>query len=194
VPTNPPSRLYFTEDDESNALLAADPMALLIGFLLDQQVTVMKAFSGPLELKRRIGTLDARQIAEMDFARLDEAFRRRPVLHRFPGSMAKRAHELAVALVEKFDGDPERIWNEAKDARDLERRLLSLPGIGAMKASTIVGILGRRYGIQPEGWEMVAKQPPTLADVDSIESLHQYREGKAAYKAQLRSGEEAGGG
>jgi uncharacterized HhH-GPD family protein len=183
-----PDRLYFTEDDEANALLAADPMALLIGFLLDQQVTVLKAFSGPLELKRRIGTLDARHIAEMDFAELDEAFRRRPGLHRFPGSMAKRARELAVAITDRYDGDPSRIWDEAKDAKDLERRLLAQPGIGAMKAGTLIGILARRFGVQPEGWESVAKAPPSLADVDSLESLASYRQGKAAYKAQLREG------
>jgi uncharacterized HhH-GPD family protein len=188
VPATPPDRLYFTEDDEANALLASDPMALLIGFLLDQQVTVLKAFGGPLELKRRIGTLDARHIAEMDFAELDEAFRRRPGLHRFPGSMAKRARELAEAITETYDGEASRVWDEARDGKDLERRLLALPGIGAMKASTIVGILARRFGVQPPGWESVAKSPPSLADVDSIESLANYRQGKAAYKAQLRAG------
>lgn len=181
-----PDRLYFTEDDEANALLATDPMALLIGFLLDQQVSVLKAFAGPLELKRRIGTLDARQIAALDPAELDAAFRKPPALHRFPGSMATKAHDLAAAIVERYGGDPARIWSEAADAADLDRRLRALPGIGEMKASTIVGILGRRYGVQPDGWEGRAKGHPTLADVDSSESLARYREAKAAIKAQAR--------
>jgi uncharacterized HhH-GPD family protein len=185
VPTTP-ARLYFTEDDEANALLAGDPMALLIGFLLDQQVSVLKAFGGPLELKRRIGSLDARHIADLDPAALDAAFRERPALHRFPGSMAGKARELALAIVERYDGDPMRIWSEAKDGADLERRLRGLPGIGEMKASTLVGILGRRFGVQPPGWERVAKGHPTLADVDSSESLARYREAKAAIKAQAR--------
>jgi uncharacterized HhH-GPD family protein len=185
--TTTPDRLYFTEDDEANALLASDPMALLIGFLLDQQVSVLKAFFGPLELKRRIGTLDPRTIAAMDQAQLDAAFRKPPALHRFPGSMATKAHDLAAAIVERYGGDPTRIWSEATDAADLDRRLRGLPGIGEMKASTIVGILGRRYGVKPEGWEGVAKAHPTLADVDSTESLARYREAKAAIKAQARS-------
>lgn len=186
MPTKP-DRLYFTEDDEANALLAGDPMALLIGFLLDQQVSVLKAFGGPLELKRRIGTLDARHIAAMEPAALDAAFRERPALHRFPGNMATRTHELAAAIVERHDGDPTRIWSEAADGADLERRLLALPGIGAMKAGTLVGILGRRFGVQPPGWDQAAPSHPTLADVDSIEALARYRESKAAYKAQLRA-------
>ena len=185
VPTHP-DRLYFTEDDQANALLASDPMALLIGFLLDQQVSVLKAFGGPLELKRRIGSLDARHIAGMDPAALDAAFRDRPALHRFPGSMAGKAHDLAVAIVERYDGDPTRVWNEAADGADLERRLRALPGIGEMKASSLVGILGRRFGVQPPGWEAASKRHPTLADVDSLESLGRYREAKAAIKAQQR--------
>lgn len=182
-----PVRLYFTEDDEANALLASDPMALLIGFLLDQQVSVLKAFGGPLELKRRIGTLDPRHIARMDPAALDSAFRQRPALHRFPGNMARRTQELATAVAGIYDGDAAKVWTEAPDGAELERRLLALPGIGAMKAGTLIGILARRFGVQPQGWEMVVPRHPTLADVDSIESLSRYRQGKAAYKAQLRA-------
>ena len=181
-----PERLYFTEDDQANALLASDPMALLIGFLLDQQVSVLKAFGGPLELKQRLGTLDARHLAGMDPAALDAAFRERPALHRFPGSMAAKAHELATAIVERYDGDPTRIWNEATSGADLERRLRALPGIGEMKAGTLVGILGTRFGVQPDGWERAAKASPSLAEVDSVESLSRYREAKAAIKAKAR--------
>src|SRR3954453_9894721 len=177
----PPSvapRLWYTENDEANVLLASDPMALLIGFLLDQQVSVLKAFEGPLVLKQRIGSLDARSIAAMDFADLDAAFRERPALHRFPSNMARRTRDLALAVVEHYDGDAARIWHAARDGADLEARLLALPGIGAMKAGTIIGILGRRLGVQPAGWEKVAKKSPSLADVDSAETLGTYREGK----------------
>jgi uncharacterized HhH-GPD family protein len=184
--TTTPDRLYFTEDDEANRLLASDPMALLIGMVLDQQVTVQKAFSGPLELKKRIGTLDAATIAGMDASRLEAAFRERPAIHRFPGNMAKRTQELCAAIAARYDNDPRHIWTEASDARDLEQRLLTLPGVGAMKAANLVSILVHRFGVQAEGWEAVAPTFPTLGDVDSPESLAAYRAGKAAYKAELR--------
>lgn len=187
MPSNVSDRLYFTEDDEANALLASDPMALLIGFLLDQQVSVLKAFGGPLELKRRIGTLDARYVADMEPAALDTAFRKQPALHRFPGSMATKTHELATAIVERYDGDAAGIWRNAANGADLQQRLLGLPGIGPMKAGTLIGILGRRLGIQPTGWEKLAKAHPTLADVDSLESLASYRQAKAAIKAEARA-------
>jgi len=183
-----PERLPFTGDDEADRLLAEDPLALLIGFVLDQQVTLQKAFSGPLELRRRIGTLDARAIAEMEPARLQAAFAERPALHRFPANMAQRTQELCVVIARDFAGDATRIWREAVDGRDLKRRLLSLPGIGEMKATTLVGILGRRFGVQPRGWEDVAPRQPTLADVDSAEKLADYQAGKRAARAARRAG------
>ncbi len=179
-------RLHFTNDDEANALLAREPLALLIGFVLDQQVSVQKAFGGPLELRRRIGTLDPATIARMDQAQLEDAFRRRPALHRFPGAMARRAQELCAAVVRDYGGDPRRIWKEARDGRDLERRLRALPGIGEMKAGSLIAILGRRFGMQPPGWEEVVPKHPTLGDVDSPEALERYQAGKRAYKAALR--------
>jgi uncharacterized HhH-GPD family protein len=185
--TAAPDQLPFTDDPEANRLIATDAMALLIGFLLDQQVTVMKAFSGPLELKRRIGTLDARQIASMDPAALDTAFRTPPALHRFPGNMAKRTAELASAIVRDYGGHADAVWNDVPDANQLKRRLLGLPGIGEMKAVTIQAILARRYGIRPSGWEQHLPDHPTLADVDSAESLADYRAGKAARKAGERA-------
>ena len=182
-----PDRLHFTGDAEADELLAREPLALLVGFVLDQQVSVQKAFGGPLELRRRIGTLDAAEIAAMDTARLEEAFRRRPALHRFPGNMARRTQELCAAIVRDYGGDARRIWTDAADGRDLERRLLSLPGIGEMKARSLIAILGKRFGVTPPGWEEVAPTYPTLGDVDSPEALTRYQEGKRAQKAAMRA-------
>jgi len=182
-----PTRLHFTGNDEADALLAEEPLALLIGFVLDQQVPVQKAFSGPLELKRRIGTLDASAIAGMDPGELDSAFRERPALHRFPGTMAMRTQELCAAVATDYDGDAARIWTEASDGRDLEQRLLDLPGIGPMKARSLIAILGKRFGIKPPGWEDVAPSHPTLGDVDSVEALLDYQAKKRAHKAAMRA-------
>jgi uncharacterized HhH-GPD family protein len=181
-----PSRLHFTGNDEADTLLAEEPLALLIGFVLDQQVSVQKAFSGPLELKRRIGTLDAAAIAGMDPGDLDRAFRERPALHRFPGTMAMRTQELCAAIASDYDGDAARVWTEATDGRDLQQRLLDLPGIGPMKARSLIAILGKRFGIKPPGWEEVAPTHPTLGDVDSVEALEAYQAKKRAYKAARR--------
>jgi uncharacterized HhH-GPD family protein len=182
-----PSRLHFTGNDEADALLAEKPLALLIGFVLDQQVSVQKAFSGPLELKRRIGTLDAAAIAGMDPGDLDRAFRERPALHRFPGTMAMRTQELCAAIVSDYEGDAARVWTEATDGRDLQQRLLDLPGIGPMKARSLIAILGKRFGIKPPGWEEVAPTHHTLGDVDSVEALEAYQAKKRAYKAAMRA-------
>jgi uncharacterized HhH-GPD family protein len=181
--------LPFTGDADADRLLVADPLALLIGFELDQQVPLQKAFSGPLELQRRIGRLDARAIAEMDPAELDRVFRERPALHRFPGNMARRTQELCRFIVDRYDGDVTRIWIEAKDGADLHARLMELPGIGEMKAGTLMAILGRRFGITPTGWEAFVPDHMTLGDVDSPEALAHYQAGKRAYKAALRAGE-----
>lgn len=183
----PPDHLPFTGDAEADRLLAEDPMALLIGFVLDQQVPLQKAFSGPAELQRRIGTLDAASIAGMDPEALATAFSERPALHRFPGTMAQRTQALAAFVAETYDGDVSRAWTEAADGRDLERRLLALPGIGEMKAKTLIAILGRRFGVRPPGWEAVAPTYPTLGDVDTPEALADYQAKKRAYKAKLKA-------
>jgi len=185
-----PTQLHFTGNDEADALLAEEPLALLIGFVLDQQVPVQKAFSGPLDLKRRIGTLDASAIAGMDPGELDSAFRERPALHRFPGTMAMRTQELCAAVATDYDGDAARIWTEASDGRDLEQRLLDLPGIGPMKARSLIAILGKRFGIKPPGWEDVAPSHPTLGDVDSVEALLDYQAKKRAHKAAMRAADD----
>jgi uncharacterized HhH-GPD family protein len=182
-----PDRLHFTGDDEADTLLAEEPLALLVGFVLDQQVSVQKAFSGPLELRRRLGSLDAGQIAGTDPGELERAFRERPALHRFPGTMAHRVQELCAAIASEYDGDPARVWSEARDGRDLERRLLDLPGIGPMKARALIAILGKRFGVRPPGWDDVAPRHPTLGDVDSPEALEEYQAKKRAYKASLKA-------
>jgi uncharacterized HhH-GPD family protein len=185
--TAPIDRLPFTGDDEADRLLVTEPLALLIGFALDQQVTVQKAFSGPIELKRRLGHLDATKIAATDPARLDEVFRERPALHRFPGSMAGKVQLLATAIATDYGNDASRIWTEARDGKDLERRLLGLPGIGEMKARSLIAILGKRLGISLPGMADVMPRHPTLGDVDSAEALASYQAGKRAKKAELRA-------
>jgi uncharacterized HhH-GPD family protein len=181
-------RLTFTGDDEADRLLVSEPLALLIGFALDQQVTVQKAFTGPLEILRRTGTLDAAKLAAIEPEAFADLFRQRPAIHRFPGSMAGKVQALCAAVARDYGGDAARIWTEATDARDLEKRLLGLPGIGPMKAKTLLAILGKRFGIKPAGWDDVAPKTPTLGDVDSPEALARYQAGKRAYKAVLRSG------
>jgi uncharacterized HhH-GPD family protein len=182
-----PDRLYYTEDDEANQMLARDPLALLVGFVLDQQVTVQKAFSGPLEIKRRLGRFDAETIAGADPGELERAFRDRPAIHRYPGAMARRVQDLCAVIVSEYGGDAARVWTEAKDGQDLRRRLLDLPGIGDMKARSLIAIVGKRLGLRPQGWEEVAPQYPTLGDVDSPEALDSYQEAKRSYKARLRA-------
>jgi len=184
----PTARLLpFTGNDEADRLLEEEPLALLIGFELDQQVTLQKAFSGPYDLRQRIGTLDAAAIAAMDPEQLDEAFRTRPALHRFPGNMARRVQDLCRVIVRDYGGDAGRVWREAATGRDLEQRLLSLPGIGEMKARTLIAILGKRLGVKPPGWEDVAPKHPSLGDVDSAATLAEYQAGKRAKKAAMRA-------
>ena len=182
-----PARLPYTGNDEADELLATDPLALLIGFALDQQVTVQKAFSGPLDLRRRLGHLDARRIAATDPAELDRIFRERPALHRFPGSMAGKVQALCAFITERYGGDGARIWREAKDGRDLQARLLELPGFGEMKARTVLAVLGKRFGVSLPGMAEVMPKHPTLGDVDSPEALASYQAGKRAYKASMRA-------
>lgn len=180
-------RLPFTGNADADELISRDALALLIGFALDQQVPVQKAFSGPWELQQRVGHLDARRLAAMEPAELDRVFRERPALHRFPSSMAGNVQALTAAITERYDGDASRIWGEAKDGADLRTRLLELPGIGEMKANTILAILGKRWGISLPGLEDVMPQHPTLGDVDSPEALAEYQAGKRAHKAELRA-------
>jgi uncharacterized HhH-GPD family protein len=180
-----PDRLYFTGDDEADALLAQEPMALLIGFALDQQVPVPTAFSGPLKLKQRIGTLDPGRIAATDPGELDEAFRRKPAIHRFPGTMANRVQALSSFVAERYDGRAERLWTEASDAADLRQRIAELPGFGEMKIKALGSVLAKRFGVAVA--EGLVPSHPTLGDVDSPEALASYQAAKRAYKASLKA-------
>jgi uncharacterized HhH-GPD family protein len=177
-----PDRLYFTDDDEACRLLAADPFALLVGMALDQQVTVQQAFAGPYKLKQRLGTLDPKQLAAMD---LEPAFREKPAVHRFPGSMATRIQDLAAHVAEDYGGDASRIWNEAADGDDLRKRLAALPGFGDMKIRTLSAILAKRFGVAAA--QELAPGHHTLGDVDSPQALIEYQAAKRAYKAAQKS-------
>jgi uncharacterized HhH-GPD family protein len=174
-------RLFFTDDETANKLLADEPMALLLGFLLDQQVTVQKAFSGPLVIRERVGSLDAATLADAD---LDAVFRERPAIHRFPGAMATKAHELAAIVRDDYAGDASRIWNEATDAADLRARLGALPGFGDMKIKSLGSVLANRFGVKVA--EGLVPSHPTLGDVDSHEALAAYQAAKRAHKLALR--------
>ena len=181
-----PEALHFTGNDEADRFLAREPLALLIGFALDQQVTVQKAFAGPLELSRRLGHLDARRIAETDRAELERVFRDKPALHRFPGAMAVRVQELCAHLVDEYGGDAARVWTEARTGDELRDRLAALPGFGDMKVRSMLAVVGKRLGVRPPGWDDVAPTHPTLGDVDSPEALDAYQAAKRAHKAKLR--------
>jgi uncharacterized HhH-GPD family protein len=177
-----PDRLYYTDSDDANALIATDPMALLIGFALDQQVPVQKAFSGPLVLRERLGTLDAAALAEAD---LEPVFREKPAIHRFPGSMAGRVHELAVHVRDEYDGDAARVWTDATTPEELRANLAALPGFGQMKVDSTAAVLARRYGVALA--EPLIPDHPTLGDVDSPAALAEYQAGKRAAKAAKRA-------
>ena len=175
-----PERLYFTDSDEANALIATEPLALLVGFVLDQQVTVQKAFMGPLVLRERLGAFDAETLASAD---LEPVFRTRPAIHRFPGSMARRVHELAVNVRDRYDGAAERVWTDAADARELRANIEALPGFGEMKVKALGAVLAKRFGVAA-AYDLVPPHP-TLGDVDSAEALAEYQAAKRAHKAEL---------
>ncbi len=179
-----PDRLHFTGNDAADKLIAQDAFALLVGFALDQQVTVQQAFQGPLRLKERLGTIDAKKVAKTDPGKLEQLFREKPAIHRFPGSMAARVHDLAGFVADEYGGDAERIWTEAEDAPDLKRRIGELPGFGDMKIRALSAVLAKRFGV-PAAQEL-APSHPTLGDVDSLEALDRYQAAKRAYKAAIR--------
>ena len=174
-----PDRLYFTDTDEANELIASDPMALLIGFALDQQVSVQKAFSGPLVLRERLGAIDAATLASAD---LEPAFRTRPAIHRFPGSMAKRVHDLAVYVRDTYDGDAARVWTDAADSEELRANLAALPGFGEMKIKALGSVLAKHFDVAIA--QDLVPWHPTLGDVDSAQALADYQATKKLHKAE----------
>jgi len=174
-----PDRLYFTESDAANALIASDPMALLIGFALDQQVSVQKAFAGPLVLRERLGAIDAQTLAS---AELEPLFRAKPAIHRFPGAMAQRVHDLAVHVQDRYDGEAARVWTSASDTAALRANLAALPGFGEMKVKALGSVLAKRFGV--EAARGLVPSHPTLGDVDSLEALSSYQQAKRAHKAE----------
>jgi uncharacterized HhH-GPD family protein len=174
-----PDQLHFTDSEEANRLIASDPMALLVGFVLDQQITVQKAFAGPRDLKERLGSIDAATLAEAD---LEPVFRERPAIHRFPGSMAKRVHDLAVYIRDTYDGDAARVWTDAADADELRANLAALPGFGEMKIKALGSVLAKRFGVAAA--QELVPWHPTLGDVDSREALADYQAKKREHKAE----------
>jgi uncharacterized HhH-GPD family protein len=174
-----PERLHFTDSDEANELIASDPMALLVGFALDQQVSVQKAFGGPLALRERLGAFDAATLAAAD---LEPVFREKPAIHRFPGAMARRVHDLAVHVCERYDGDAARVWTQAADAGELRANLAALPGFGEMKVKALGAVLAKRFDVDAAR-ELVPAHP-TLGDVDSAQALADYQAAKRAHKAE----------
>jgi uncharacterized HhH-GPD family protein len=176
--------LAWTDDKDAAKLLAKDPMALLIGFLLDQQVPMEWAFGAPEKLRQRLGgKLDAKEIAAMDELALVEAFVAKPPLHRYPAAMARRTQKLAQQIVEEYGGDPARIWTTAADATEVSKRIAKLPGFSANKAGVIIGSLAKRLATPIAGWEKYSPSWFSLADVDSAAALVKYRGIKRAAKA-----------
>jgi uncharacterized HhH-GPD family protein len=178
-----PEFLHFTESEEANRLLANDGLALLIGMLLDQQFPMERAFYGPQLLKERLGEeLDAARIAGWDPDEMEEVFKGPPAIHRFPGSMAKRTQDLCQALVDDYAGEAERLWTTAEDGAELLKRLKALPGFGEAKARIFVGVLGKRLGVAPSGWEEKAADWPSIADVSAFDDVAVLRSQKREMK------------
>jgi uncharacterized HhH-GPD family protein len=183
-----PEALWFTDDEEACRLLADDPFALLVGFALDQQITVQQAFLGPLRLKERLGTLEPSAVAQAD---LEPLFREKPAIHRFPGSMAERVRDLAATVTEDYGGDASRLWTEAADGADLRKRIAALPGFGEMKIKSLGAVLANRFGV--EAARELVPSHPTLGDVDSPQALADYQAAKRAHKAAARSSRASAG-
>jgi uncharacterized HhH-GPD family protein len=183
-----PKRLYFTDSDEANTLIATDPMALLIGFALDQQVSAQQAFTGPLVLRERLGAIDPAALAASD---LEPVFREKPAIHRYPGSMARRVHELAVHVCDRYACDAARVWRDAPDADVLRANLAALPGFGEMKVEALASVLAKRFGVRAA--RELVPQHPTLGDVDSRRTLESYQAAKREWKKSPRADSSAAG-
>ncbi|HUB75785.1 MAG TPA: HhH-GPD-type base excision DNA repair protein [Solirubrobacteraceae bacterium] len=181
-----PDRLYFTDSDAANELIASDPMALLIGFALDQQVPVQKAFAGPYVLAQRVGGIAPATLARAD---LESAFREKPAIHRFPGAMAERVRQLSVHVRDNYDGDAARVWTDATGAEQLQANIEALPGFGEMKVKALASVLSKRFGVAAAAGLVPAH--PTLGDVDSPQALADYQAAKRAHKAEWQRADAA---
>ncbi|HEX9198952.1 MAG TPA: HhH-GPD-type base excision DNA repair protein [Acidobacteriaceae bacterium] len=183
-------------DPEANELLYRSPLALLVAMLLDQQIPLERAFSAPYDLKQRLGhDLDARDLAGYDLEALTAIFAQRPALHRFPKAMAARVQELCRLIVERYDGDPTRIWTEAKTGAELVKRVGELPGFGKQKAQIFVALLAKQFGVRPDGWREASGifgeegSFRSVADITDADSLAKVRN----YKQQMKAAVKAGG-
>ncbi len=174
-----PTQLYFTEDESARKLIAQDPMALLIGFALDQQVTVQKAFDGPRAIKERVGSLEPAVLASTD---LEPAFREKPAIHRYPGNMSKRVSALAAAIESDYDGDASQVWKRAKDAGELRKNIEALPGFGEMSGISLASVLAKRFGVKQA--EPLLPDHPTLGEVTSIDELNEYQAAKKLHRKE----------
>ncbi|HEX9682994.1 MAG TPA: HhH-GPD-type base excision DNA repair protein [Acidimicrobiales bacterium] len=188
--TTKPTPLAVTGDPAADALLRTNPLALLIGMLLDQQVPMEWAFVGPLRLTERLdGDLDAAAIAAMDIEELIDVFRIKPALHRYPKSMAQRVQQLCQHIVDNYDGDAAKVWKGVRSGDTLHERLVGLPGYGQEKASIFTALLAKRFGVRPHGWETHAgpfadTKMRSVADIDGPEALEQVRHHKKMLKAK----------
>ena len=181
------THLWLTDDEAHCRLLAEQPAALVIGFILDQQVTVQKAFRGPADLLERVGTLVPAQLAALSVEQMEAAFSLKPALHRFPSAMAKRVREAMRIVAQEYGGNAARIWWEADGLEDLEARLAAIPGLGGMKRTSMIAVLARQCGVPITGWEDRIPAWGTLGDVDSPEALQAYQARKRAVKAAARA-------
>jgi uncharacterized HhH-GPD family protein len=186
--------LHLAQDPEADTVISENPIALLVGMVLDQQVTIEKAFSSPAELARRLGgPLTAASIAAMDPDVLAAAFKERPALHRFPGSMAGRVQDVCRAIAEDYGGQPEAIWRDARTGEELVTRLRALPGFGEQKAKIFAALLGKQLGVRPTGWRAAttpygdAGSHLSVADITDQKSLEKVRATKRAMKAKARA-------
>jgi uncharacterized HhH-GPD family protein len=185
----PEHTVPVTGDDAADRFLVDNPFALLLGMLLDQQVPMEWAFRGPLTLNERLGRLDPTAVAAMSPDEVEAVFKSKPAVHRFPGSMAKRAHALAQVIVDEYGGDAAAIWRDAPTGDDLYARLRALPGFGEEKAKIFLALLAKRLGVKPPGWEAAAQPfsdstPRSVADIDSPETLARVRDWKRSQKAK----------
>ena len=186
--------LHLSQDQAADELLSENPLALLVGMVLDQQVPLEWAFHGPYELSNRLGgRLDASEIAEMDPDKLVELFVQKPSLHRYPASMAARVQELCRIISEEHGGDAAAVWRDATDGQELFKAIKALPGFGEQKARIFVALLGKQLGVCPQGWREAAGPygeegvHRSVADITSPESLAKVRNYKQEMKAKAKS-------